>query len=243
VFNHHLRKISSDDDAFDDVSGTLGLSGAADTIIVMKRHSGLTKIFVRGRDLEEAEFAAEFNRTTCRWRIVGDAEDVFRSQERQTIIAALKQAAPDPMAISDIMAATERRDRNATKSLLHKMKTAGEVISKKGRYSLPPIHAVNSVDRVDREAAAVNQGPYNSTVSGMVNGQRNGQRPVNGRRSAGQALTGTKTDKPLSPANESDSGQQINAVNGLEHSNAADDGLDIPNFLPPRPALGSGGHP
>ena len=236
VLNHHLRKMASEDDAMDDVSGTLGLTAAADTIIVMKRHSGLTKIFVRGRDLEEAEFAAEFNRTTCRWRIVGDAEDVFRSQERQTIIAALKQAAPDPMAISDIMAATERRDRNATKSLLHKMKTAGEVISKKGRYSLPPIHAVNSVDRVDGEATAVNQGPYNSTVSGMANGQRSGQRPVNGRRGADQALTGTKTDKPLNPDNDSDSGQQVNAVNGLEHSKAADDGLDIPDFLPRRPA-------
>ena len=140
------------------------------------------------------------------------------------------------MAISDIMAATERRDRNATKSLLHKMKTAGEVISKKGRYSLPPIHAVNSVDRVDGEATAVNQGPYNSTVSGMANGQRSGQRPVNGRRGADQALTGTKTDKPLNPDNDSDSGQQVNAVNGLEHSKAADDGLDIPDFLPRRPA-------
>jgi hypothetical protein len=36
VLNHHLRKRSSEDDAFDDVSGTLGLTGAADTIIVMK---------------------------------------------------------------------------------------------------------------------------------------------------------------------------------------------------------------
>jgi len=54
VLNHHLRKMASEDDAMDDVSGTLGLTAAADTIIVMKRHSGLTKIFVRGRDLEEA---------------------------------------------------------------------------------------------------------------------------------------------------------------------------------------------
>jgi AAA domain len=40
VLNHHLRKAGSEDDAFDDVSGTLGLTGAADTIIVMKRHAG-----------------------------------------------------------------------------------------------------------------------------------------------------------------------------------------------------------
>jgi RecA-family ATPase len=92
VFNTHLRKAASEDDAFDEVSGTLGLTGAADTIIVMKRHSGMMKIHVRGRDIEEAEFAAEFNRDTCRWRLVGAAEEVFRSQERQAIIAALKDA-------------------------------------------------------------------------------------------------------------------------------------------------------
>src|SRR5262249_23392799 len=113
VVNHHLRKMSSEDDAFDDVSGTLGLTGAADTIIVMQRHAGMMKVFVRGRDIEEAEFAAEFNRDTCRWRIVGNAEDTFRSQERQAILAALKVAAPGRMSIDDIMAATERRDRGA----------------------------------------------------------------------------------------------------------------------------------
>src|SRR5262249_42244982 len=47
VLNHHLRKASSEDDAFDDVSGTLGLTGAADTIIIMKPHTGIMKIFVR----------------------------------------------------------------------------------------------------------------------------------------------------------------------------------------------------
>jgi hypothetical protein len=120
VVNHHLRKMVSDD-AFDEVSGTLGLNGAADTIIVMKRHSGMMKIHVQGRGIESAEFAAEFNRNTCRWRIVGDADEVFRSQERWAIIAALKEAAPEKMSISDVMSATDRRDRDATKSLLHKM--------------------------------------------------------------------------------------------------------------------------
>src|SRR5262249_5513102 len=89
VLTHHLRKASSEDDAFDDVSGTLGLTGAADTIVIMKRHSGMVKVYVRGRDIEEGEFAAEFNRESCRWRLVGAADEVFRSQERQAILAVL----------------------------------------------------------------------------------------------------------------------------------------------------------
>jgi AAA domain len=126
VLNHHLRKASSEDDAFDDVSGTLGLTGAADTIIIMKRHAGMVKVFVRGRDIEEQEYAAEFNRQTCRWRIVGEADEVFRSEQRQAIATALKET-KRAMSVSDIMAATERRDRHSTEALLAKMEKAGEV--------------------------------------------------------------------------------------------------------------------
>src|SRR5262245_41684325 len=126
VLNHHLRKASSEDDAFDDVSGTLGITGAADTIIIMKRMSGMVKIFVRGRDIEEGEYAAEFNKQTCRWRLVGEADEVFRSEQRQAIATALKDAAR-PMSVAEIMAATERHDRHATQVLLLRMETAGEI--------------------------------------------------------------------------------------------------------------------
>jgi len=246
VFNHHLRKMSSEDDAFDDVSGTLGLTGAADTIILMKRHSGLTKICVRGRDIEEAEFAAEFNRNTCRWRLVGEAEDVFRSHERQRIIAALKQAAPDPMSIGDIMAATERRDRNATKSLLHKMKTAGEVTSEKGYYSLPPTDLPTSVDRVDLElgsASPVSHYSDNQTIPGIANSQCSGQCLVNAPLTIDPSLTAGKVVNPLKANGNSDPVQRVNAVNGSKHSALADPWADlgIPDYLDRRPTLGPPG--
>jgi AAA domain len=138
VINHHLRKMSSEDDAFDDVSGTLGLTGAADTIIVIKRHAGMMRLCVRGRDIEEGEFAAEFNRNTCRWRLVGDATEVFRSKEQQAIRAALKGAPPEGMALADIKDATGRHDGAALKSLLFKMKQAGDIASpRRGRFLLP----------------------------------------------------------------------------------------------------------
>src|SRR5262245_30106898 len=126
VLNHHLRKASSEDDAFDDVSGTLGLTGAADTIIIMKRQAGMIKTYVRGRDIEEREFAAEFNKDSCRWRLVGEADEVFRSEQRQAITTALKDTGR-AMSVNDIMAATERRDRHSTEMLLHRMEKAGEV--------------------------------------------------------------------------------------------------------------------
>src|SRR5262249_34116024 len=157
-------------------SGTLGLNGAADTIIVMKRHSGMMKIHVQGRDIESAEFAADFNRNTCRWRIVGDADEVFRSQERRGSFSALKDAAPRKMSIAEIMAATDRRDRDATKSLLHKMRSAGEVVSEKGRYSLAsqeaPLNAVDCVDRRGFDDQPTQQAIDKSGMPDPENGKR-----------------------------------------------------------------------
>ena len=163
--------------------------------------------------------------------------------------SALQVAVPDRMSIDDIMAATERRDRGAIKSLLHKMRVAGEVASEKGRYSLPPADPLNAVDRVDQEGSTAFRA---ASISDADGGQRSSQPSVNSQRCVDRALIGTKTDKPLNAASNSDPDQQVNAANGLEYSKPADDGLDIPRFLErrpgavphdPRPALGSGGRP
>ncbi len=58
---HHLRKQESKD-AFHMISGTTGLQGAADTILVMtenKRGSGSVKLSVLGRDVEPRELKLE----------------------------------------------------------------------------------------------------------------------------------------------------------------------------------------
>ena len=53
IIVHHDRK-SEADDVFDTVSGSLGLTGAADTILIMKRQAGAVTLYVRGRDIEES---------------------------------------------------------------------------------------------------------------------------------------------------------------------------------------------
>src|SRR5215471_8555950 len=47
---------------------------------------------IRGRDVESAELAIEFDKQTCRWRLLGDAAEVHVSSQRAKIIAALKEA-------------------------------------------------------------------------------------------------------------------------------------------------------
>src|SRR5699024_10088866 len=64
---HHLRKMA-DDDPFNRLSGTNGLSGAADgTLILMrnKRQDGTATLYATGRDIEDVEEELEFS--DCRW--------------------------------------------------------------------------------------------------------------------------------------------------------------------------------
>ncbi|MGB6938461.1 MAG: AAA family ATPase, partial [Xanthobacteraceae bacterium] len=136
VINHHVRKMEAED-PFDTVSGTLGLTGAADTILVLKRQAGAVTLHARGRDIEESETALQFDRGTCRWTILGAAADVHMSQERGAVIAALAGAGADGLAVSEIMAATGSNSRGAIDTLLFKMKEAGEVTRlKRGVYAL-----------------------------------------------------------------------------------------------------------
>jgi AAA domain-containing protein len=142
VINHHLRKMEADD-PFDTISGTLGLTGAADTILVLKRQSGGITLYARGRDIEESETALQFDKGTCKWTMLGpDAVAAGVSNERAKIIGALQSFVPahdkDGMAVSEIMAATEATSRNALDILLHKMRVEGQIIRvRRGVYLLP----------------------------------------------------------------------------------------------------------
>jgi hypothetical protein len=71
---HHDRKAGSDD-FVDGVSGTNGLAGAADTIVVISRPRNETQglLQVTGRDVVEAEYAATVEKG--RWELMGNTLD------------------------------------------------------------------------------------------------------------------------------------------------------------------------
>jgi hypothetical protein len=131
VIVHHLRKGAAESDPFDKISGTLALSGAADTVLILDRDSNGTTLYGRGRDIEEFETALQFERTTCRWRVLGEAAEVRRTDQRTAILSALEQS-EDPLSPADIAEATGMA-RNNVKQLLLKMVKAGQVLKAQGR--------------------------------------------------------------------------------------------------------------
>jgi AAA domain len=136
VIVHHLRKGGSDGDPVEKVSGTLGLSGAADTFLILDRDGSGATLYGRGRDLEEVDAAVEFDRMTCRWRMLGQSGEVRRTGERGSILGALKEAR-EPMTPNEISAATLMPNLNV-RQLLFKMVKANEVIkTARARYLHP----------------------------------------------------------------------------------------------------------
>lgn len=72
---HHLRKMN-DDDPVNMISGTTGISGAADSSFVLRKdkRSGKTAtLFCTGRDIEYRELALEFDSASHIWNLISDS--------------------------------------------------------------------------------------------------------------------------------------------------------------------------
>jgi hypothetical protein len=71
IVSHHDRKMDADD-VYDTVSGTLGLTGAVDTILILTKKRDVRALHVRGRDIEEdTSLEMKFGKEDCKWLVVG----------------------------------------------------------------------------------------------------------------------------------------------------------------------------
>lgn len=133
VVVHHVRKAEAED-PLEAVSGTNGLTGAADTILVLTRSTDGPKLYGRGRDIEEIEKALRFDQGV--WSVLGDADDVKQSDQRRRILEVLTAAA-HVLTPKEIAAEAGMKESNV-KYLLGKMVTAGtaEKVGY-GQYKLP----------------------------------------------------------------------------------------------------------
>lgn len=81
---HHTRKMVDETDPFNRISGTTGILGAADTVLVLtrqKRGEENALLSLTGRDVDSAELMLRFDSTACRWENLGPAENLTQQQE------------------------------------------------------------------------------------------------------------------------------------------------------------------
>lgn len=135
---HHTRKMTADD-PLDAVSGTTGLAGSADTVMVIARDKGHADavLYVRGRDVEETESALSFDPETCSRKLLGNADEYRKSEERRAIDECLRDSgtALSPTEIADLLG----KDKATVRQMLTRMTAAQEVNRvTRGKYEALP---------------------------------------------------------------------------------------------------------
>ena len=116
---HHTRKMPANDPLLT-VSGTLGITGAADTTLVLtkSRRQSDAELFICGRDIEDQELALRFE-DGIGWTLLGSADDYRQTKERQEILDVIKQA-DGPVSAKSIAETLEKK-YNTVKNLVNKM--------------------------------------------------------------------------------------------------------------------------
>ena len=133
---HHCRKSPSDEDPFDELSGTTGLTGAANTTLVLKRGDAKADLlYGRGHDVPEFEKALAFDKTRGLWSVLGDAEE-FRGTETEAKIRAALEASPTPLSPKQLHTEVDNVSDESLKKRLARMIRAGTVRKdERGKYA------------------------------------------------------------------------------------------------------------
>lgn len=134
---HHANKAGSDD-FLASVSGTYGITGSADTIIVIKRPrlEAFGQILVTGRDVPDAEISVRFENML--WEPAPGALSQA-SFERTEIYRAIEELGPIfPKALADKLGMSSRE---SVAAIVAKLADAGAVQRVTGGYIVPRARA------------------------------------------------------------------------------------------------------
>lgn len=142
VVVHHTRKAAGGESPLDAVSGTTARTAATDGVMTLTREAGGQRVLhVVHREGEPLDLALGFFiRGEPGWSLLGDAEAVRRSVERDAVLSLLIDCAPEGTATGRMLpkdiAEALKKAPGAVRVLLMKMSRDGEVVRHSdGTYS------------------------------------------------------------------------------------------------------------
>jgi len=157
---HHTRKMAAED-AFDEISGSGAILAALDTCLILHRPRTEAdgELWVTGRDIEEAHLAMRFE--GGEWTLLGNASDVAVTKQRQKVTEVMASIGR-PVTIREVTEVTGQSYK-ATKQLMFRMLTAGELHRSNSLYTLAvtsvtsvtPVTSVTSLPSVEEKVTEV----------------------------------------------------------------------------------------
>lgn len=144
---HHVRKVTSAD-FINEISGTLGLGGAADTIAVLRRSRGEFdgQLLITGRDVDENEWAVRFDPELGAWQLLGLASEYGLATTRAKVLDFVRDQGG--ARVKEIVLGTGL-EYELVKKTAQRMADDGQLQRAAGRYVAPPPSAVPSVPKDD----------------------------------------------------------------------------------------------
>jgi AAA domain/Bacterial regulatory protein, arsR family len=123
---HHTKK-ATEDYALDELSGTTGITAAADAIFMLRRKGDSTIFHCTGRDIASQDYAVQFDEQRGVWKILGSAAEAAITAERALLLQFLKLY-ERPMKTGELASMTGKSPKS-TNNLLSKLKEQGFVRS------------------------------------------------------------------------------------------------------------------
>lgn len=174
---HHDRKLKGND-FVDNISGTNGLAGAMDYVLVLSRsrHSGEATLSVTGRDISEAEYALTTDDGI--WRLEGatlaDASDAARSRrdagnlgDRSNEVLEFVNGRPLGTRAKDL-ASHLGIDDNVAGNYLRRLNESGRITKRTRGVYTPLVEVVEVVETSETAGQGSGQQDLLSTTSTTV---------------------------------------------------------------------------
>lgn len=93
---HHTKKGTGSADIFEGINGSQGLMGSADAVLMLTKGDGRfaeeATLSITGRDVDMDQYAARFNKASCRWELLGTIEEqALQSFESNPAVLTIKE--------------------------------------------------------------------------------------------------------------------------------------------------------
>lgn len=134
---HHVRKAAAED-FLATVSGTNGLAGAADAVLVLERPRAQANgvLHVTGRDVDETDYALSFNPTAGAWSLLDGPADEYLLQDTRALIS--RYVREQPGAKPAQIATAVGRKPDTIRQTCTRMATDGQLRTEPGGRYYPP---------------------------------------------------------------------------------------------------------
>lgn len=179
VVVHHTRK-SGSDDKFEEISGTTGLTGGVDGMMVLTRDRARCDgvLYITGRDLLDKELALKWDDISTSWSVLGNASEYRISQERQAIIEIVK-ASPAPMSSKEISDSLGKNHNTIRYNLANMYRDNQINKASTGRYYINTnTTTTHTTDTTNKQIQQVQQDNMFDVVGGMGTTDTTSSNPI-----------------------------------------------------------------